>query len=52
MARSLSNVSASLDGGVKLWDVRGADVAAKTWDLHPSGLSAFDVHPQTPVFAA
>jgi hypothetical protein len=41
----------SLDGSVKLWDLRGADVAAKTWDLHPNGLSAFDVHSQTNVFA-
>jgi regulator-associated protein of mTOR len=42
----------SLDGTVKLWDLRGAGVAAKSWDVHPSGLSAFDVHSQTGVFAA
>jgi len=45
-------LSASLDGQVKLFDLRGADYAAMTWDLHPSGLSAFDVHPNSGVFAA
>lgn len=43
--------SAGLDGEVKLWDLRGPDVAQETWDLFPGGLSAFDVHPQTGVFA-
>ncbi|KAF8808186.1 hypothetical protein BYT27DRAFT_6605724 [Phlegmacium glaucopus] len=45
-------LSASLDGQVKLFDLRGADFAATTWDLHPKGLSAFDVHPLAGVFAA
>ncbi|KAJ6604969.1 hypothetical protein B0H10DRAFT_2077476 [Mycena sp. CBHHK59/15] len=45
-------LSASLDGKVKLWDLRGADVAAMTWDVQPRGLSAFDCHPTTGVFAA
>jgi len=45
-------LSASLDGEVKLWDIRGPEVAAKTWDIHPSGLSAFDVHAQTGVFTS
>ena len=42
----------SLDGEVKLWDIRGGDNPAQTWDMFPSGLSAFDVHEQTEVFAA
>ena len=41
----------SLDGEVKLWDLRGADRAVQTWNIHPTGLAAFDVHPQTGVFA-
>ncbi|KAF7965708.1 hypothetical protein HWV62_42187 [Athelia sp. TMB] len=45
-------MSASLNGEVKLWDLRGSDRAAQTWHIHPSGISAFDVHPQTGVFAA
>ncbi|KZT01152.1 WD40 repeat-like protein [Laetiporus sulphureus 93-53] len=45
-------LSGSLDGEVKMWDVRGGNQAFKTWDLHPHGLSAFDVHEQTEVFAA
>ena len=42
----------SLDGEVKLWDIRGGDSAMQTWDMFPHGLSAFDVHEQTEVFAA
>ena len=45
-------VMRSLDGEVKLWDLRGPDRATQTWNIHPTGLSAFDVHPQTGVFAA
>ncbi|KAF7347293.1 Target of rapamycin complex 1 subunit mip1 [Mycena venus] len=45
-------LSASLDGKVKLWDLRGPDSCAQTWDLLPDGLSAFDCHPTTGVFAA
>jgi len=45
-------LSASLDGEMKLWDLRGPDRAIQTWNMHPSGISAFDVHPQTGVFAA
>ncbi|KAH7886310.1 hypothetical protein F5I97DRAFT_1879356 [Phlebopus sp. FC_14] len=45
-------LSASLAGDVRLWDIRGPDHAAKVWDLHPSGLSSFDVHAQTGVFAS
>jgi hypothetical protein len=44
--------SSSLDGMVKLWDLRGTSAAIKTWDLQPNGLSAFDVHGQASVFAA
>ncbi|KAF7337789.1 Target of rapamycin complex 1 subunit mip1 [Mycena sanguinolenta] len=44
-------LSASLDGKVKLWDWRGADNSAMTWDLLSDGLSSFDCHPITGVFA-
>lgn len=42
----------SLDGQVKIWDLRGSDNAVKTWELHANGLSAFDVHPSAGVFAS
>jgi len=45
-------LSASLDGEVKLWDLRSSNAAGKTWDLYPSGMAAFDVHCQSGVFAA
>ncbi|KAG5654155.1 hypothetical protein H0H81_006867 [Sphagnurus paluster] len=45
-------LSASLDGQVKLWDLRGSDNAVETIDLLPNGLSAFDVHSTSGVFAA
>ncbi|KAA1478089.1 hypothetical protein DENSPDRAFT_934104 [Dentipellis sp. KUC8613] len=45
-------LSASLNGEIKLWDIRGSDRAVESWDLFPGGLSAFDVHPQSGVFAA
>jgi len=45
-------LSAGLDGQVKLFDLRGADFAAMTWDLQPKTLSAFDVHSISGVFAA
>ncbi|TFK56405.1 hypothetical protein OE88DRAFT_12946 [Heliocybe sulcata] len=44
-------LSASLDGEVKIWDLR-ADAAVNSWEVHPHGLSAFDVHSQAGVFAA
>ncbi|KAF8131557.1 hypothetical protein EV363DRAFT_1398647 [Boletus edulis] len=44
-------LSASLAGEVRLWDARGSDRAAHTWDPHPAGSSCFDVHPQTGLFA-
>ncbi|KIJ13751.1 hypothetical protein PAXINDRAFT_170081 [Paxillus involutus ATCC 200175] len=44
-------LSASLSGEVRLWDIRGSDRAVQVWDSHPGGLSYFDVHPQTSVFA-
>ncbi|RDB29372.1 Target of rapamycin complex 1 subunit mip1 [Hypsizygus marmoreus] len=45
-------MSASLDGQVKLWDLRGSDNAIETLDILPKGLSAFDVHSTSGVFAA
>lgn len=44
--------SRSVDGEVKLFDIRSSDRAANTWELFPQGLSAFDVHDLTGVFAA
>ncbi|KAJ8582571.1 hypothetical protein M405DRAFT_830394 [Rhizopogon salebrosus TDB-379] len=44
-------LSASLAGEVHLWDARGSNNAAQSWDLHHAGLSTFDVYPQTGVFA-
>lgn len=49
--RPLTIIS-SLNGEVKLWDLRGSDRAAQTWHIHTSGIAAFDVHPQTGIFAA
>ncbi|KAF8195097.1 hypothetical protein BJ912DRAFT_1085993 [Pholiota molesta] len=43
-------LSASLDGQVKLFDLRGSDFASKTWCPQKYGLSAFDVHPISGVF--
>ncbi|EMD32619.1 hypothetical protein CERSUDRAFT_87930 [Gelatoporia subvermispora B] len=40
------------DGEVRLWDIRGGDHALQSWELCPQGLSAFDVHERTEVFAA
>ena len=48
----LTKVIYSLDGQVKLFDMRGADIAISTWDLQPKSLSALDVHPISGVFAA
>lgn len=42
----------SVDGDIKLWDIRGNDREIRTWEPFPQGLSSFDVHPQTGVFAA
>ena len=42
----------SLDGEVKLFDVRGSASAIHSWELYPQGLSAFDVHELTGVFAS
>ncbi|KAG1895083.1 WD40-repeat-containing domain protein, partial [Suillus fuscotomentosus] len=44
-------LSGSLAGEVRLWDLRGSDTAIQAWDLHHMGLSAFNVHSQTGVFA-
>jgi regulator-associated protein of mTOR len=47
----LGSHKCSLAGDVRLWDLRGSDAAAQTWDLHHAGLSVFDGHSQTGVFA-
>jgi len=44
-------LSASADGEVRLWDIRRSD-GLQVWDIFPQGLSAFDVHETTGVFAA
>ncbi|KAK7466385.1 Target of rapamycin complex 1 subunit kog1 [Stygiomarasmius scandens] len=44
-------LTASLDGEVKLWDTRSPISSLQTWRFMPSGLSAFDVHSNTEVFA-
>jgi regulator-associated protein of mTOR len=43
--------TASLDGEVKLWDLRGRDVAIETWDQRSHGIAAMDVHAHAGVFA-
>ncbi|KAM6498755.1 hypothetical protein JOM56_006703 [Amanita muscaria] len=45
-------LSASLDGQVKLFDIRAAETPIHTWNPLPPGatLSTFDVHSLTPVF--
>ena len=42
----------SLDGEVKLFDIRGQSGSVQDWDMYPHGLSAFDCHELTGVFAA
>ncbi|EKM84312.1 hypothetical protein AGABI1DRAFT_67693 [Agaricus bisporus var. burnettii JB137-S8] len=49
--QGLQLLSASLDGQVKLWDMRGPPLPITTWNIQPQGLSAFDTHPMTGVFA-
>ncbi|TFL06291.1 raptor N-terminal caspase like domain-containing protein [Pterulicium gracile] len=43
-------VSASMDGQVKLWDIRKPEML-QSWNVMPHGISAFDVHSQANVFA-
>lgn len=52
MSPVLTNILSSVNGEVKLWDLRGSDRAVQTWNVHPNGIAAFDVHPQTGIFAA
>lgn len=42
----------SIDGEVKLWDLRRSRSSLVSWSLCPEGLAAFDVHEQCSVFAA
>lgn len=42
--------SYSVDGAVKLWDIRKPDSVTSSWSTH-AGLSAFDMHDQASVFA-
>ena len=41
----------SLDGDVKLWDVRGGSSSLDGWKMFPEGLSTFDMHDQCGVYA-
>ncbi|KIY73326.1 WD40 repeat-like protein [Cylindrobasidium torrendii FP15055 ss-10] len=41
----------SQDGIVKLWDMRNSQSPIEAWTLSQTGLSAFDVHRNTEVFA-
>ncbi|KAF5352352.1 hypothetical protein D9756_006183 [Leucocoprinus leucothites] len=50
--QGLQLMSASLDGQVKLWDMRGPPLPVKSWHAQPQGLSAFDAHPLAGVFAS
>lgn len=47
-----SSTVRSLDGQVKLFDIRASEVPIQTWNPLPSGstVAAFDVHALTPVF--
>lgn len=45
-----TDIPISLDGEVKLWDLRSHDGARDVWEMRPEGLEAFDVHLQTGVF--
>ncbi|KXN84995.1 WD repeat-containing protein mip1 [Leucoagaricus sp. SymC.cos] len=45
-------MSASVDGQIKLWDMRGPPLPIKTSNIQPQGLAAFDAHPLTDVSAA
>ena len=50
-SKSVTGRVSSLEGEVKLWDLSGNGTPIRTAELHPHGLAAFDVHPQTGVFA-
>ncbi len=50
--QQLQFLSASLDGQVKLWDMRGPRYRSIHGRSKTHGLSAFDVHPLANVFAA
>ena len=41
----------SLDGDVKLWDIRGGSSSLDGWKMFPEGLSTFDMHDQCGVYA-
>jgi hypothetical protein len=44
-------VVGSLEGDVKIWDMRGSGNPVRMMELHPQGLASFDVHSQTGVVA-
>ncbi|KAH7107001.1 hypothetical protein BKA62DRAFT_825590 [Auriculariales sp. MPI-PUGE-AT-0066] len=50
--RGMGLMSASVDGAVRLWDVRQPAALQESWNLHRDGLAAFDAHPRANVFAA
>ncbi|KAJ3570758.1 hypothetical protein NP233_g4189 [Leucocoprinus birnbaumii] len=45
-------MSASLDGQIRLWDMRGPPLPVKAWQAQPQGLAAFDAHPLAGVVAS
>ncbi|KZO89688.1 hypothetical protein CALVIDRAFT_491487 [Calocera viscosa TUFC12733] len=45
-------LSASVDGEVRLWDLRAPDWSVADWRLHRQGLSSFAMHDNAPVFAS
>lgn len=45
-------MSASVDGEIRLWDIRGDGPSFQPWNFVREGLAAFDVHDHADVFAA
>jgi hypothetical protein len=45
-----NHVDCSLEGEVKLWDIRGHDGPLDQWEMRREGIEAFDVHVQTGTF--
>ena len=41
----------SVDGEIRLWDIRANNQSIHDWRVHSDGLSDFDVHNKAAVFA-